>query len=386
MQIGMDSLQNWFFSLRQKGLPGYPQEYVMMTSHGRADIKLSEILEDGFDPNLVLTWAGAWYGSVELRQRVLETYQHKDMDIENILISTGSNGANFTALQSILEPGDEVVIQMPSWMQGYMVTKYLLKCNIKILYSTQEENWKINLDKLNEMVTPKTKMIWIVSPTNPTGLVISEKEMRGIIDIARANGVWVLQDSINRGLEWEGGLAPAVCDMYEKGVTTGGTTKALGVTGIRVGWIISPDKNFILNCNNLQTYVTLCNSWPGELIATELMKPEKWKRIVEQGKAIGRHNMPLVEQWLSKHKDKVSWVKPIGTYLGFPRYNYDISSWNLCEKALDHKVILGPGIGFMTERHFRLGFGIETELLNEGLRRMDALIDDLDRSVPITSN
>ena len=158
MQLGLDSLQTWFFSIRERNLPGYPKDFISMTSHGRADIKISHITEEGLDPNLVLTWSGKWYGSVDLRQRILETYQHKGLDIDQVLISHGTNAANYVALQSILEYGDEVIIHIPAWMQAYMVTKHLLKCNVKILRTTHEEGWQINLDKLNESRHPKDEV------------------------------------------------------------------------------------------------------------------------------------------------------------------------------------------------------------------------------------
>ena len=214
-------------------------------------------------------------------------------------------------------------------------------------------------------------------------MVISEREMKGVVDIARANGVWVLQDSINRGLEWGGGLSPTVADYYEKGVTTGGLTKALGVTGLRIGWIICRDKAFISNCNAIQTYVNLCTSWPGEVLAMKLLEPETFKRITEEGKDIGRKNLPIFENWLSKHQSTMGWVRPKGSFLGFPRYDYDISSWDLCEELSSSKIVLGPGVGFMTERHIRIGFGIETDLFTEGLNRLDNLMDELDKEVPM---
>ena len=383
MRLEMDSLQKWFFSVREMNLPGYPHDFVYMTSHGRPDIKLSDIVKEGLAPDFRLTWSEKWYGSVELRERVLQTYHHNGMDIENVLISHGTNAANYVSMQSALEPGDEVVIQVPSWMQACMVTKHLLRCNVKLLRTTYEEKWRINLERLNEMVTSKTKLIWLVSPCNPTGMVINDQEMRAIVDIARANDAWVLQDAGHRGLEWNGGMSPAVADIYEKGITTGGTSKALGVTGLRIGWIISRDKNFIANCNTIQTYINLCNSWPGEVLATKLLEPENFKRVLEEGKQTGRTNLSLFEKWLSKHEGKVSWIRPEGTYLGFPKYGYDIDSWDLCERALKHKIVLGPGAGFLTEGHFRVGFGIETSPFSEGVKRMDDLIADLDKSVPI---
>jgi aspartate/methionine/tyrosine aminotransferase len=221
-------------------------------------------------------------------------------------------------------------------------------------------------------------MIWIVSPNNPTGMVVSASELRDVVEIARGTGTWVLHDAGHRGLEWDGGLAPAVVDLYERGVTTGGATKALGVTGLRVGWIVSRDKAFIAHCNTIQTYVTLCNSWPGEVLALKLLEPGTFRRVLETGKATGRQNRALFEAWLARRPDRVGWVRPEGGYLGFPGYRYPMGSWALCERALRHRVVLAPGTGFLTEGHVRIGFGIETPRFVEGLRRMDALLAELD--------
>src|SRR2546428_13515817 len=94
MHLKMDNLQSWFFSIRERNLPGYPKDFISMTSHGRADIKISEIVSEGLDRNLTLNWSGKWYGSLELRQNILERYQHKGMDTDNQMITHGTNAAN----------------------------------------------------------------------------------------------------------------------------------------------------------------------------------------------------------------------------------------------------------------------------------------------------
>ena len=378
MRMDMDPLQQWFFSVRERKLPGYPHEFIYMTGHGRPDVTIADVVPEGLDPDFRLTWSEEWYGSAALRQRVLDTYQHAGLDIEHVLISHGTNAANYVAMQGLLEPGDEVVLQVPSWMQAYMVTTHVLRCQVTLLRTTPEDGWRIDLDRLRGLVSDRTRMIWIVSPSNPTGMVITEAEMQGVVDIARSSGAWVLHDAGHRGLEWDGGLAPAVVDLYERGVTTGGTTKALGVTGLRIGWIISRDKGLIRSCNTIQTYITLCTSWPGEALATRLLEPETFRRVIEGGKATGRRNRALFEAWLARHPERVGWVRPAGSYLGFPGYRYDVGSWDLCERALGQKVVLAPGAGFLTEGHFRIGFGLETPRFAEGLSRMDALLADLD--------
>ena len=105
--------------------------------------------------------------------------------------------------------------------------------------------------------------------------------------------------------------------------------------------------------------------------------PQTFRRVIEDGKATGRRNRALFDAWLARHPERVGRVRPVSGYLGFPGYRDDVGSWELCERALGHRIVLAPGAGFLTEGHVRIGFGIETPRFAEGLRRMDALLADL---------
>jgi hypothetical protein len=374
----MDPLQRWFFSIRERRLPGYPEEFVDLTGHGRPDVTIGDIVEEGLDPGFRLTWSEHWYGSPELRRRILEAYGHRDLELDHVLVSHGTNAANFVALQALLEPGDEVVLQVPSWMQAYMVTTHFLRCDVKLWPATHEGGWRLDLDRLQELVTPRTRLVWLVSPGNPTGMVVRGPELRAVADLAGRHGAWVLQDAGHRGLEWQGGMAPAIVDVYERGILTGGLAKGLGVTGLRIGWILSRDRPFVARCNVVQTYVTLCTSWPGEALATRLLEPARFHRILESGKAVGRRNREAFDAWLARHARRFAWVPPEGSYLAFPRYAHAMGSWELCERALQHRVVLAPGAGFLTEGHVRIGLGIPPERFAEGLRRLDGLVEKLE--------
>ena len=111
-----------------------------------------------------------------------------------------------------------------------------------MLRRRQELNWGIDLDELAGLITPKTKLIYLCQPNNPTGAVFSEAQLTAICDLAARNGIYVISDEIYRGLEWSGQLSPAVVNLYERGVSTSSVSKTLGMSGTRLGWMASQDQ------------------------------------------------------------------------------------------------------------------------------------------------
>ena len=374
MDISFDDFHKWwiYFLTRPNR-----SEMISLTESCR-EIRVKDITEEGISPETVMSWSRDYSGPKELRERIIDSQGYEDITTDNVIVTTGTNEANMLAALAVLEPGDEVILESPQWMQGYAICKHIFHAHIKILYLKEENSWKPIVEELNDAVTSKTKLIWLCHPNNPTGSVLNQGEMRAICEIARDSGAWVLQDEIYRNLEWNDIVSPSVVNFYDKGITTAGLSKTLGVEGMRIGWLACKDSAFVEKCNVFRVYTTLTTNILGEKLATIALQPEKFQKIVGMGKRIGRTNIELVDQWIKNHNASISWVPPGGSYNTFPKYHYNMKSLEFCKRALDYNIIFTPGGAFPGgEGHIRLGIAINTDQLKEGLSRFDAFLKSL---------
>jgi len=336
---------------------------------------LKDIVE--FPPDFRLDWSGEWFGPLRLKQVINESQGYKLDPSENIYVTHGTEHANWLVTTTIVDPGEEVVIDIPTWMTEHRLCE-IIGAKIKVIKRREEKGWKFDLDELNEIVTPKTKMIFINHPNNPTGATFTAKEMRTICEIAGDVGAYVLSDEIYRGLEYDGFMSSPSVVEYEKGVSTGSVSKTVGMDGVRIGWLASLDKDLVKSCKELNEVNTLAiNSRLDEFVATAVLQPEKFKELVRKSMEEGRENRKVVDEWISK-KDYIDWVMPTAGYLSFLRYDLEIGSWDLCIKLLKepYKIYLFPGVSYGFEKHLRLGWGgIDTKSVQKILEQIDKFVE-----------
>jgi hypothetical protein len=187
--------------------------------------RLGEILEDGFPLDLPLVKSGNRYGYPPLRDLIVAS-QRYDVSRDNVLVTLGTQLSNFLALAVLLEPGDEAIIDAPSWEQPRVLCE-AFHVEHKLIRRRPELNWGIDLDELASLITPKTKVIYVCQPNNPTGATFTEEEFTALCDLAARTGIYVISDEIYRGLEWNGELSPSAVNLYERGITTSSVSKTL---------------------------------------------------------------------------------------------------------------------------------------------------------------
>jgi len=349
----------------------------VLVSSLRSSPKLKEFLED-IDPELALDWSDrSFYGLPELRKRVVET-QGYNVSEDNIYITAGTNEANFLVMMQTVNLGDEVIIDTPSWPQPYEICR-ALGAKIKLIKRSEDLGWAIDLDELDEMVTPKTRLIFVSSPNNPTGAVFEEAEMKRICEIARKNDAYLLSDEVYRGLEWEGPTSPSAVNYYEKAVSASSVSKSLGLQGIRTGWMATQDKDLLYKALILREDTSEVMNVLGEYIALAALKPGKYERLLGEAKQEGRKCLAVVSDWISK-SEVFDWVKPKGGFLSFPRYDLEIDSEDFFKRLIaePYRTFIQPGISYGFEKHIRLGVGGgDVEQTRRGLDQIDKFIQDL---------
>lgn len=338
---------------------------------------LGEIL-DGIPLDMRLEKSGNRYGYPPLRETIIQTHGYT-VPKENVLITSGTQHANFLSFAVLLEAGDEAIIEAPSWEQPKVVCE-TLGVNAKILRRRPELDWKFALGELERLMGPKVKLIYLCHPSNPTGAILSEGELKEICRIAGRHGAYVVSDEIYRGLEWEGGLSPSVVNLYERGISTSSVSKTLGMSGLRLGWLATQDRQLLEDCMDLKYYISLHQqSRLDEVVAMAALRPEKYWRLVGETMAAAKVNYDITVEWM-RTNGTFTWVPPRGGFLSFPSYGLDIPSWDLCVRLLEkpYKTYILPGSCYGVEGHVRLGFGPGTpaESMRAGLEQISQFVAD----------
>lgn len=323
--------------------------------------------------NLPLGYSEA-RGTEGLRQALASTYAGVSAD--QILVTTGAIEANFLLFNELLSPGDHVIAPYPAYQQLYSVPK-AIGCDVSLWPVGPETNYQYDLDRLERLITPKTRLIVVNTPHNPTGAMLSPDAAARVYAMADAVGAWVLGDEAYRWLAVPGG-APFAKPMIEhgpRGLSVGTLSKPYGLPGLRIGWIAGPE-DLITRCWGLRDYITLS---PGKLNdALARLALSHHDRIVARNHDIITANLTVAAQWIDARQDILSWTPPRGGLLGLVKYDLPIASLELADRlALEYSVMLAPGSAFGYEHHLRLGIGQRPDIFAAGLVQAGRCLDQL---------
>ena len=178
-------------------------------------------------------------GLVELREQIANLYPGATP--EGVVVTTGAAQANFTSLLTIMDPGEEIVVMLPNYMQIWGAAKnYGLQ--VKTFSLMEELDWGVDIDQLNRTVSNKTRLIAICNPNNPTGHIMSKEERESVIQAADRVGAWILSDEVYAGAEHNSDEAtPSFWGSYDRVLAIGSLSKAYALPGLRVGWVVAPE-------------------------------------------------------------------------------------------------------------------------------------------------
>lgn len=342
---------------------------INLTESGIHPYTLEELLtpEQLLEIGRVRLGYGQTNGAVPFRRAISRLYDGADVD--NVLVTNGSAEANFCAAWSLLEPGDEVVMMLPNYMQLWGVARSF-GADVRPFHLRQGERWAPDLDELRSAVTPDTKMIAVCNPNNPTGAVLDAQEMREIARVAEEAGAWLYSDEIYRGAELNGAEAPSFFGLYERTVVAGGLSKAYALPGLRVGWLVGPE-DMIADAWSYHDYTSITASPLGNRVGELALGPELRPRILERSRAQLRSNLAVLQDWLAKQDAGFVLTPPQAAGIAFIRYPMAVNSTELVTRLREEKsVLVIAGDCFGMDGHLRIGIGGERHELIEGLDRL----------------
>lgn len=340
--------------------------------------KLGDYLAD-LDPDQSLDWNNRDFrGLPELRSHVLEQAGLTGVCTPaDVLITAGAAEANYLAIMQLLQPGDEIIIETPGWPQAEVLAK-AIGAKIKKVTRQEADGWHLPIGRIEDAVTDQTKMIFLTNPNNPTGNLLSADEVNQLVSIADHVGAWLLIDEVYAGLEWDGPRAPSVAGLYQRGITTGSVSKALGLQGLRTGWMICPDAELIMDAVILRENSSEIMNIMGEVIAEIALRPERYRPAMDKARNEGRANLAEMNAWVDA-QDGLGWVAPRAGLIGLAHLPDGIDSDAFARRLLaePYRTFLLPGSAYDQPNHIRLGVGGGAAVnLHDGLARVSRALRD----------
>jgi len=346
-----------------------------LTESGFHPFTLNELLEPAQVAGLADTVLGYGQtnGAIPLRERISDLYPNQSAD--NVLVTNGSSEANFIACHTLVEPGDEVVMMVPNYMQIWGIVEET-GATPTAFHLREELDWAPDLEELRRLVTPKTGMIAVCNPNNPTGATLSESEMREIVSIADGVGAWVYADEVYRGAEIDGVELASFAGMYDRAMVNGGLSKAYALPGLRLGWLVGP-RDVVSDSWAYHDYTSIAAGILSNRVAEIALSPAVRARILERNRAMLRTNLEHTIDWIHSFGEVFHFVPPKAGGVAFVRYDLDINSTELSDWLREeHGVFILAGDTFGMDGYFRLGIGAETAYLAAGLERVGRALHD----------
>jgi aspartate/methionine/tyrosine aminotransferase len=350
-----------------------------LTESGVHPLTLRDLLEDREIEELLNTGLGyaQTNGTEELREAISRLYPGTDRD--NFLVTSGSSEANFLAMWSLLEEGDELVLMLPNYMQIWGIARGF-GAEVRPFHLREDSAWSPDLGELEEAVTPRTRMIAVCNPNNPTGAILSGAEMDAIVRIADRVGAWIYSDEVYRGAELDGEETASFLGLYDRAVVTAGLSKAYALPGLRIGWLGGP-RATIEKIWAYHDYTTISAATLSNRLATWALEPERRRTILRRTRALLGENVAVLNRWADGHDGLFHFLPPRAGAIVFIRYELDINSTELSTRLREEQgVFIIPGDCFGMDHFVRIGIGNATDELEAALARIDVGLRSIARS------
>lgn len=355
-----------------------------LSESGVHPLRLAELLDDApsrealFSETLRYTQTN---GTEALRARVAALYPGASGG--HVQITNGGAEANYLAVWRLVEPGDDVVLMTPNYMQTWGLAQAFGAHTVAwpLLEPSTSHGWRPDLDALRRLVTDRTKLIVICNPNNPTGARLEAEALDQIADVARRHGSWILSDEIYRGAERDGRETATMWGRTERVVVTGGLSKAYGLPGLRIGWAVGPP-TLVESLWTYHDYTTIAPGALNDALARSALEPTRRAHLLARTRRILNANFPVVAAWLESHGGLFSCAPPAAGAIAYVHYHHPINSTELVTRLRTEKsVLVVPGDHFGMDHYLRIGFGDDTPYLQAGLARVSELLGSVMNAV-----
>jgi aspartate/methionine/tyrosine aminotransferase len=314
------------------------------------------------DPEMKSAWESLTLGYTEslghplLRAEAARLYS--GINPEDILITAPEEGI-FLALNAMLNQGDHIICTFPGYQSLYEIAEGL-GCDVTKWQPQEDNGWRFDPDVLETLIQPNTKLLVINFPHNPTGYLPTKSDFLNIIAWAKNHSLSVFSDEMYRFLEHDSAdRLPSACEIYDQAVSLFGMSKTFGMAGVRIGWVVTKNKELFSAMATFKDYTTICSSAPGELLSVIALRAKDVIITAHINRI--RKNLRLIDAFMKKYSTQFSWVRPKAGTIGFPKLRGSENSFDFCQRVVhDANIMLLPSSVYDYDNfHFRLGFGRE---------------------------
>jgi aspartate/methionine/tyrosine aminotransferase len=334
----------------------FTTHYMLSSSdcESRAIGELLELEPEAQD-RLLQTWCGYTEspGSLELRETIATLYAHIDPD--DVIVTSCAEEGIFLLYHALLRTEDHAVVETPCYESAIEVARST-GAAVSAWRRHYEDGWAHDVDALKRLLGPRTRLLYLNQPHNPTGTLMDQATFEHVLAIARERDVPVFSDEVYRELEHDArDRLPAACDLDRRAISLGSISKSYGLPGLRLGWLATRDAAVRDALLRLKDYTTICSSAPSEVLTAVALRNREV--LLERNHAIVQRNLPLLESFFERHAENFSWVRPTASPIGFPRLSGLGDIDGFCERLAASGVLLLPGSVYDCPAHVRVGYG-----------------------------
>lgn len=285
---------------------------------------------------------------------------------DNLVISNGGTNGIYSFSRAVLDPGDEVLLLDPVWIAFIQITR-LLRCKPVMVPTKFENNFVPDPSDLKKLLTKRTKVLVVVSPSNPSGAVYNKDEMKMMLDFCIKHGIWLLHDEAYRDIVYGNHEQASFVGEYPNVVGVRTLSKSHNMAGARVGWVISSNTKLITRVRKNIAYNVMCVNTPAQYAA--LTAIEKCSHWLQDNVNSYYERMQYAYKRLTDMGFELHWPK--GTFYLFPKHHYKRS---IADEILQEEkvaVIDGRFFGKCGKDHIRISCSVSHDVLVEGLNRLE---------------
>jgi aspartate/methionine/tyrosine aminotransferase len=341
-----------------------------MSESGVRPLTLRELVEMGLDLEAFMDQPLGYSqsnGTIELREKIAALYPGADVD--SIEVTNGTSEANYLIALSQLRPGDRIAMQVPNYMQLSGVSKSL-GADVATFRLHQKRGWQPDWDEFDRAVTPKTRLLYLSNPNNPTGSILSAEAMKRVVDRCDVTGTRIVADEVYLGAEIDCERTASFWGMSDRVIVTSGLSKAYGIPGVRVGWIVGPH-DVVADCWSQHDYLTIGPNKLSDRVARVAVEPQNRERCYARTRSILRHNLPIAREWIATFGGRLTWREPLAGAIALVKYEGNQPSIEIAERIrVNQSTLVVPGSHVGLEGFLRIWLGGREPFLREGLARI----------------
>lgn len=342
-----------------------------LSESGVYPVSLRELMGMGFDLDWALDTPLSYSqsnGTPELRRALAEIYPGASID--QIEITNGTSEANYMLPLSLLGEGDNFALEVPNYMQLWGVPRSL-GARVDRFRLRSEAGWEPDWEEFELAVNPGTRLVYVSNPNNPTGATLTVPAMERIVRRCEEMDAYLIADEVYLGAEIHRDRTPSFWGMSDRVIVTSGLSKAFGIPGVRIGWMVGPE-NIIRDCWTQHDSLTICPNKLSDAVALTAVQPDNREQLYSRGRGLLQRNLEIMQGWVEGLGEGFEFSPPDAGAMCFIKYPGEVPSVELCEQIRDRQsVLIVPGTHLGMEGYIRVWMGAQPDYLRAGLQRLE---------------